>query len=179
MWHRHSSLERGVGSPAAKDLKHRRYHPYHHYFDHQTFIKCYGKFISFWKTELISDNTPQPGVCSSSLWDELAAISWSPSRYVDGAKKAIDDSTDKLIMNCVLPLCWSLGGNKQRCENEACYQVDSPLKQTKESYSAVSISGYSSDAVPSLCYDKETDSGALERGWLYYVLGGFQPTPLS
>lgn len=132
MWHRHSSLERGVGSPAAEDLKHRRYHHYHHYFDHQTFIKCYGKFISFRKTELISDNTPQPGVCCSSLWDELAAIFWSPSRYVDGAKKATDDSTDKLIMNCVLPLCWSLGGNKQRCENESCYQVDSPLKQKKK-----------------------------------------------
>lgn len=122
----------GVGSPAAEDLKHRRYRPYHHYFDHHTFIKCYGKFISFWKTELISDNTPQPGVCSSSLWDELAAICWSPSRYVDGAKKAIDDSTDKLIMNCVLPLCWRLGGNKQRCENEACYQVDSPCLETNK-----------------------------------------------
>lgn len=84
---------------------------------------------------------------------------------VDGAKKATDDSTDKLIMNCILPLCWSLGGNKQRCENESCYQVDSPLKQKKkESHSAVSISGYSSDAVPSLCSDKETDSGAPERG---------------
>lgn len=67
-------------------------------------------------------------------------------------------------MNCVLPLCWSLGGNKQRCENEAWYQVDSPLKQKKESHSAASISGYSSDAVPSLCSDKETDFGALERG---------------
>lgn len=54
-----------------KIWKHRRYRHYHHYFDHHTFIKCYGKFISFWKTELISDNTPQPGVCSSSLWDEL------------------------------------------------------------------------------------------------------------
>lgn len=67
--------------------------------------------------EFMSDNTSQPGVCSS-LGDELAASFWSPSRYGDGAKKATEDSTNQLIMKCGLPLCWSSAGNKQRSGNE-------------------------------------------------------------